>query len=129
MRLRWTSKAFADIARLYAFLASVNPRAAAAVVQKLTAAPLVLLTQAKIGTPVPEFAPRDVRPLILLACQALAGRPIRGTAAASAMYSTTPMLWGDEQIARAHVAQGPAFDHRLPAYATEVRVARRITTN
>ena len=65
MRVSWTSKALGDLARLHAFLAPVNPRAAAVVVQKLSAAPQVLLTQPRIGAPLPEFAPRDVRRLIV----------------------------------------------------------------
>ena len=65
MRLSWTSKALGDLARLHAFLVTVNPSAAAAAVQKLTAAPRVLLTQPRIGTLLPEFAPREVRRLIV----------------------------------------------------------------
>lgn len=65
MRISWTSKALADLARLHAFLAPVNPQAAAAVVQKLSAAPKVLVTQARIGSPLPEYAPRDVRRLLV----------------------------------------------------------------
>lgn len=65
MEVRWTSRALGDLARLYEFLATVNPRAAAAVVQRLTAAPDVLLRQPKIGTPLSDFSPRDVRYLIV----------------------------------------------------------------
>lgn len=65
MRVSWTSKALGDVARLHAFLAPVNPKAAATVVRKLTAAPKVLATQPRIGTPLSEFAPREVRRLIV----------------------------------------------------------------
>lgn len=65
MRVSWTSKALGDVARMHAFLAPVSPKAAATVVRKLTAAPKVLATQPRIGTPLTEFAPRDVRRLIV----------------------------------------------------------------
>lgn len=61
MNVIWTRHALGDLGRLHAFLAPVNPRAAAAVVEKLTAAPDLLLLQPRIGSPLPEFTPRDVR--------------------------------------------------------------------
>ncbi|MGB4673347.1 MAG: type II toxin-antitoxin system RelE/ParE family toxin [Azovibrio sp.] len=39
MKLKWTSKALSDLARLYEFLALVNKPAAARAVQALTRAP------------------------------------------------------------------------------------------
>lgn len=61
MELKWTSKALSDIARLYEFLAAVNQPAAARTVQYLTAAPITLLTNPRIGERLEEFEPRDVR--------------------------------------------------------------------
>jgi len=61
MELKWTSKALSDIARLYEFLASVSQPAAARTVQQLTAAPITLLTNPRIGERLEEFEPRDVR--------------------------------------------------------------------
>ena len=59
--LTWTSKALSDLARLFEFLAPVNKPAAARVVQALTAAPLRLLEQPRIGERLEEFEPREVR--------------------------------------------------------------------
>lgn len=64
MELRWSSKAVADLARLHDFLAPVNPRAAARVVQALTAAPSRLLEHPRIGEKLEEFEPREVRRIL-----------------------------------------------------------------
>lgn len=61
MELKWTAKALSDITRLYDFLASVNQPAAARTVQQLTAVPLTLLNNPRIGERLEEFEPRDVR--------------------------------------------------------------------
>lgn len=60
MRLKWTSKALSDLARLYAFLTPVNRPAAARVVQSLTIAAERLLTHPRIGGKLDEFMPRQV---------------------------------------------------------------------
>ena len=60
MDLKWTSKALSDLARFFEFLAPVNKPAAARAVQALTAAPLRLLEQPRIGQRLDEFAPREV---------------------------------------------------------------------
>jgi plasmid stabilization system protein ParE len=65
MELKWTSKALSDIARLYEFLAAVNQPAAANTIQQLTAAPVTLLTNPRIGERLEEFEPRDVRRIII----------------------------------------------------------------
>lgn len=65
MELRWTSKALSDLARLYDFLAAVNQPAAARTVQQLTAAPTVLLSNPRVGERLEEFAPRDVRRILV----------------------------------------------------------------
>jgi hypothetical protein len=45
MQVRWSTAALGDLARLHAFLAPVNPRAAKAVLERLKQAPRVLQTQ------------------------------------------------------------------------------------
>ncbi|VVE55377.1 hypothetical protein PHO31112_04994 [Pandoraea horticolens] len=65
MELKWTSKALADLARLYAFLALVNKPAAARAVQALTRAPTILLTNPRIGEQLFQFEPRGVRRILV----------------------------------------------------------------
>ena len=65
MELKWTSKALSDLARLHEFLAPVNPHAAARTVQALTQAPTTLLTHPRIGEQLFQFAPREVRRLLV----------------------------------------------------------------
>ena len=65
MRLQWTANALAVTMRLYDFLAPLNQAAAARTVQTLTAAPNALLSNPFIGKPLEEFAPRQVRRLIV----------------------------------------------------------------
>ena len=65
MELKWTSKALSDLARLFEFLAPVNKPAAARAVQALTAAPMRLLEQPHIGQRLDEFAPREVRRILV----------------------------------------------------------------
>lgn len=65
MKLKWTSKALSDLARLYEFLAVVNQAAAARTVQTLTGAPTSLLRNSRIGELLEEFAPREVRRLLV----------------------------------------------------------------
>ncbi|MDH4561813.1 type II toxin-antitoxin system RelE/ParE family toxin [Pseudomonas sp. BN411] len=65
MELKWTSKALSDLARLYEFLSVVNPPAAARTVQQLAAAPTTLLANPRIGERLEEFAPRDVRRILV----------------------------------------------------------------
>jgi len=65
MELKWTSKALADLARLYDFLALVNKSAAAHTVQSLTAAPAKLLEHPRIGEQLDEFEPRNVRRILV----------------------------------------------------------------
>jgi len=65
MKLKWTSKALSDLARLYEFLASVNRQAAAHTVQLLTVAPTKLLMNPRIGEQLFEFEPREVRRIIV----------------------------------------------------------------
>ena len=64
MQLKWTSKALSDLARLHEFLLPVNRLAAAGVVQTLTRAPTILLTNPRIGEQLFEFEPREVRRIL-----------------------------------------------------------------
>jgi plasmid stabilization system protein ParE len=61
----WTSPALADLARLRGFLAPVNPQAAKAVFDRLKKAPRLLEGQPRLGAALSEFAPREVRRLIV----------------------------------------------------------------
>lgn len=54
-----------DLARLYEFLAPVNPSAAAHIVQSLTAAAPSLLVNPRIGEQLEEFEPREVRRILV----------------------------------------------------------------
>ncbi len=65
MKLKWTSKALSDLARLYEFLAPINQQAAAHVVKALTAAPTTLLSNPRIGEQLFEFEPREIRRIIV----------------------------------------------------------------
>ena len=65
MQLKWTSKALADLARLHDFLAAANKAAAARTVQALAKAPATLLTNPRIGEQLFEFAPREVRRILV----------------------------------------------------------------
>jgi plasmid stabilization system protein ParE len=65
MDLRWTSSACSDLVRLHAFLSSVENGAAIRTVRALTAAPTCLLEHPRIGEWLEEFAPREVRRLLV----------------------------------------------------------------
>lgn len=65
MQLKWTSKALSDVVRLYEFLAPVNKAAAARAVQALTKAPTVLLTHPRLGEQLFQFAPQEVRRILV----------------------------------------------------------------
>ena len=54
-----------DLRRLYDFLSTVRQPAAARTVQQLTAAPVSLLANPRIGERLEEFEPRDVRRLFV----------------------------------------------------------------
>jgi plasmid stabilization system protein ParE len=65
MQLKWTSKALADLARLYEFLVPVNRLAAVRTVQSLTGASSSLLANPRIGERLEEFEPREVRRILV----------------------------------------------------------------
>jgi plasmid stabilization system protein ParE len=59
--LRWTSKAHADLARLYEFLEPVNAAAAARTARLLVAGAARIPAHPRLGVRMPEFARREVR--------------------------------------------------------------------
>jgi plasmid stabilization system protein ParE len=65
VRVRWTSQSLGDVARLHAFLAEVNRPSAAKVVRSFTAAARQLREHPRSGEVLEEFAPREVRRLIV----------------------------------------------------------------
>ena len=65
MQVRWTSKALSDLVRLHEFLVSVNEPAAARVLQSLVAAPDRLTDPPRNGERLEEFAPREVRRILV----------------------------------------------------------------
>ncbi|MDR2241016.1 MAG: type II toxin-antitoxin system RelE/ParE family toxin [Zoogloeaceae bacterium] len=65
MELRWANKALSDLTRLYELLAPVNKPAAARMVQALTKAPVILLTNPRIGEQLFQFEPREVRRILI----------------------------------------------------------------
>lgn len=65
MELKWTGKALSDLARLFDFMAPLNKPVAARTVRALAAAPSGLLANPRIGERIEEFAPREVRRLLV----------------------------------------------------------------
>jgi len=65
LKVKWTGRALSDLARLHDFLAPVNRRAAARVVQALTNAPARLVDHPRIGERLDEFDPREVRRILV----------------------------------------------------------------
>lgn len=63
MRIIWTTKGANDIIRLHAFLTTVDPDAAAKVVQMLQRAPDKLIAFPRIGERFQTLMPREVRKL------------------------------------------------------------------
>lgn len=63
VKIRWTGKAVDDLARLHTFLNPVAPDAAAQVVSMLARAPERLLGYPRLGSPLDDYAPREVRKL------------------------------------------------------------------
>lgn len=65
IRIEWARRAFERLERLHAFLAPKNAEAAARAVQALTEAPEILLRHPRIGEQLHQFAPREVRRLLV----------------------------------------------------------------
>ena len=65
MTLKWAVSAERDLVRIHAFLAAVNPPAAAKMIKQLVAGAEQLLSYPQLGVALEEFAPRDVRRIIV----------------------------------------------------------------
>jgi plasmid stabilization system protein ParE len=65
VKLTWTAKALSDLERLHDFLSPVSRQAAVRTVQALAAAPTRLLDYPRIGEALGEFAPREVRRILV----------------------------------------------------------------
>ncbi|SCY38335.1 type II toxin-antitoxin system RelE/ParE family toxin [Nitrosospira sp. Nsp13] len=65
MALKWTVSAERDLVRIHAFLAPVNSLAAVKVIKQLMGGAEQLLTYPQLGVSLEEFAPRDVRRVIV----------------------------------------------------------------
>ena len=65
MVLKWTVSAERDLGLIHAFLAPVNSLAAAKVIKQLVAGAQQLLIYPQLGVALDEFAPRDVRRVIV----------------------------------------------------------------
>lgn len=65
METKWTSKAAADLERLYEFLAVVDRGAALATVKSLVTAPEKLALAPRMGEQLFQFAPREVRRVLV----------------------------------------------------------------
>jgi plasmid stabilization system protein ParE len=65
MKLHWSSKALSDLKRLHDFLEPRDAKAAASTIGALAAAPNVLLTNPRIGEPLRQFLPREVRRILV----------------------------------------------------------------
>ncbi len=65
MTVSWTSKAVGDLSRLHDFLAPVNRRAAARVLQALTLVASRLPEQPRIGEKLEQYDPREVRRVLV----------------------------------------------------------------
>lgn len=65
MSVRWTTSANRDLVRLHTFLEPVDRRAAARAVKRILAGAKQIARHPRIGVRLPEFAPREVRRLIV----------------------------------------------------------------
>lgn len=65
MVLKWTMSAQSDLARLHDFLLSAGIASAGRIIQSLVSAPKSLLESPRLGEPLEEFRPREVRRLLV----------------------------------------------------------------
>lgn len=65
IEIEWSTRAIADLDRLFDFLAPVNRRAAARTVQSLVVAPARLFEHPRLGERLEEFEPREVRRILV----------------------------------------------------------------
>ena len=63
MRIIWSSAGWADVERLYSFMADKDLEAADALVDRLADAPLSLVDVPRLGPRLSQFDPREVREL------------------------------------------------------------------
>ena len=63
MRIIWSSAGWADVERLYSFMADKDLKAADALVDRLADAPLSLVDFPRLGPRLSQFDPREVREL------------------------------------------------------------------
>lgn len=63
--IKWTEEAFLDLQRFYEFLLPFNAAAASKTIQTLTSAPEKIGNNPRLGERLLEFAPREVRRLIV----------------------------------------------------------------
>jgi plasmid stabilization system protein ParE len=61
MTIRWAAKALADVERVYAFVASVDPARGAAIVEALVNRVERLTQLPRVGQRVSRYEPREVR--------------------------------------------------------------------
>jgi plasmid stabilization system protein ParE len=65
MKIRWSTKAAGDLARLHEFLRPVAPAAAARVIRQLASAPDRLAEFPRLGEKLEAYEPREVRRIIV----------------------------------------------------------------
>lgn len=65
MAVQWSARAQEDLRRLHAFIAPVDPDAAAEIVELVVAAVRRLARQPRLGVRLAEFDPREVRRLFV----------------------------------------------------------------
>ncbi len=65
MRVKWTLKAQSDLVRLHDFLVAARIGSAARIAKTLVAAPRRILEFPRIGEPLEEFKPREVRRILV----------------------------------------------------------------
>lgn len=65
MTVEWSAHAISDLSRLYDFLSAANLNTASRVIRALSAAPSRLLESPRIGERLNEFAPREVRRILV----------------------------------------------------------------
>jgi plasmid stabilization system protein ParE len=65
MRVHWSSKALSDLGRLHEFIAQGNRAAAARAVRRVLAGTKRLAAMPRLGEPLPEYAPREIRRMLV----------------------------------------------------------------
>ena len=65
MKLQWTESGLSDLIRLHELLSPVNPKAAAKIVQSLTAAAGRLPEHPRIGETLEQYRPREIRRILI----------------------------------------------------------------